>query len=293
MLRIGDFSQLAQVSVPTLRHYDELGLLKPAHVDQFTDYRYYTVEQLPRLNRILALKDLGLSLDQIKQLLKADVPPAQLRGMLAMKRADIEQQLAQEQARLARVEARLQQIEQEGGPSRYEVVVKKVDALTIAGIRQHVPHVSQMADFRAPTLRALYDGLVSINGTSARDARDGAEMMLYHNDEYRDEDIDMEVAVALDGASVRRAERAGLPIPLHIQTLPAVATMATTIHHGVLWDIPQAIIALFAWIGTNGFRSAGPIRELHLFGREADIPDDRAAWEQPRVMEIQIPVERE
>ena len=69
--------------MPTLRHYDELGLLKPAHVDKFTDYRYYEIDQLPRLNRILALKDLGLSLEQIKRLLNENVPSAQLRGMLA------------------------------------------------------------------------------------------------------------------------------------------------------------------------------------------------------------------
>ena len=76
MLRIGDFSQLAQISVRTLRLYDEMGLFKPAQIDRFTDYRYYNVEQLARLNRILALKDLGLSLEQIKQLRVDDVPLA-------------------------------------------------------------------------------------------------------------------------------------------------------------------------------------------------------------------------
>ena len=72
MLKIGDFSHLSHVSVRMLRHYDELGLLKPVQVDRFTGYRYYSIEQLPRLNRILALKDLGFSLDQITQLLAAD-----------------------------------------------------------------------------------------------------------------------------------------------------------------------------------------------------------------------------
>ena len=65
MLKIGDFSQLAQVSVRALRIYDEMGLLKPVHVDRFSGYRYYEAEQLPRLNRIIALKDLGLTLDQM------------------------------------------------------------------------------------------------------------------------------------------------------------------------------------------------------------------------------------
>lgn len=112
MLRIGEFSRHSQVSVKTLRYYDKIGLLKPAWVDRFTGYRYYSADQLPRLNRILALKDLGLSLDQIGWLLDDEPSPAEIRWMLRMKRAEIRQQLADQQARLARVEARLAQIEQ-------------------------------------------------------------------------------------------------------------------------------------------------------------------------------------
>ncbi|MCK4490472.1 MAG: MerR family transcriptional regulator, partial [Anaerolineales bacterium] len=79
MIRIGLFSKLSQVPVKTLRYYDEIGLLEPAEIDSFTDYRYYSVTQLPRLNRILALKDLGLSLNQIAQLLTEELPVEQLR----------------------------------------------------------------------------------------------------------------------------------------------------------------------------------------------------------------------
>ena len=84
MLKVGDFSRLSLVSIKALRYYDELGLLKPARVDEFTGYRYYTAEQLPRLNRILALKDLGLSLEQIGVLLNKGVSSEELRGMLRL-----------------------------------------------------------------------------------------------------------------------------------------------------------------------------------------------------------------
>ncbi len=110
MLKIGEFSQLAQVTVRTLHHYDDLGLLKPAHIDPQSDYRYYTIEQLPRLNRIVALKDLGLSLDQIAHLLDCAVSAEELRGMLELRQADIAQHIATEQATLARVAARLRLI---------------------------------------------------------------------------------------------------------------------------------------------------------------------------------------
>jgi DNA-binding transcriptional MerR regulator len=132
MLKIGDFSRLAQVSVDTLRHYDTLGLLKPTEVDPLTGYRYYAHHQLGRLNRILALKDLGLSLDQIAPMLEDDVSAEQLKGMLKLKRAEIEEHIDAEHERLARVEARLRQIELESNLSGHDVIIKNVRPILIA-----------------------------------------------------------------------------------------------------------------------------------------------------------------
>ena len=69
MLKIGEFSKLSRISVRMLRHYDEIGLLKPAEIDRFTDYRYYREDQLPTAGRIAALKDLGFSLADIVRIL--------------------------------------------------------------------------------------------------------------------------------------------------------------------------------------------------------------------------------
>src|SRR5262245_17147378 len=125
MISIGDFSKLGQVTVKTLRFYDEVGLLQPERVDACNGSRYYVFEPLARLNTILALKDLGLSLEQIRDLLAQGLPPEQLRGMLRLKLAEIGGRVQDEQARLARVAARLRQIEREPGMSHYEVVVKR------------------------------------------------------------------------------------------------------------------------------------------------------------------------
>src|SRR5512139_339897 len=146
MFKIGDFSKLAQVSVKTLRYYGELGLLRPAWIDRFTGYRYYTAEQLPRLNRILALKDLGFSLEQIRRLLQDDLQASELRGMMRLKQAELERQLQVEQARLERIEARLGQIEREGALPAYEVILKSVPPLQVAGIRQVIPGFRQLPD---------------------------------------------------------------------------------------------------------------------------------------------------
>ena len=301
LLRIGDFSQLAQVSVPTLRHYNDLGLLPPAYVDPFTDYRYYALDQLPRLNRILALKDLGLSLDQIKHLIHEQLPAVQLRDMLDAKRADIEHELTRERDRLARVEARLRQIEEENTPPRYEVVLKRVEAQTIVSTREMVPHVNEMGDYRWRIFDRFYRTLQTY-GVGVKDV--DLELVMYHNPEYIEENIDMEVAASISKAIQRKLElalsmssspaREALahdPSALRMRELPAIATMASTVHAASLYDIPSAIIALYAWLGANGYRSAGHLRECHLFGSElyTQTPEDAC---KPHILEMQIPVVR-
>src|SRR5215210_9235594 len=99
MFKIGEFSRLSRVSVRAVRHYDQLGLLTPSQTDAFTGYRYYSANQLPRLNRIIALRDLGFSLEQIAGMLGEDLSTDQLLGMLKLKRAEVEQQMQLEQQR--------------------------------------------------------------------------------------------------------------------------------------------------------------------------------------------------
>lgn len=135
MFRIGEFAQIAQASSRQLRFYDQLGLLQPAHTDAQTGYRYYSIKQLPRLNCILALKELGLSLEQIGPLLKEEISPSELRGMLTMKRAQVEQALREEGGRLRHIESRIAQIDKYGGMEGYDVVTKSVAATPFLSLR--------------------------------------------------------------------------------------------------------------------------------------------------------------
>jgi DNA-binding transcriptional MerR regulator len=140
MLKIGDFSRVCRVPVSALRYYADLGLLPPARTDELTGYRYYTLDQLPRLHRILALRDLGLSLEQIGTVLREELTAEALRGMLRLRQAELRQQIEEEQARLARVAARLSQIEQEGTMAGYDVVLKEIAPQPVAGIRSVIPN---------------------------------------------------------------------------------------------------------------------------------------------------------
>jgi len=127
MIRIGDFSRISQTPVSTLRYYDEVGLLKPVEVDHFTGYRYYTFDQLERLNRILALKALGFSLEEVARLLGDDLPPRQVFAMLQRKRAELREQVQGNHERLEHVDAWLKQIEKENNMTAYSIRSARIE----------------------------------------------------------------------------------------------------------------------------------------------------------------------
>src|SRR5688500_4889477 len=133
MFSIGEFARFAGVSVRTVRYYDEVGLLPPVAVDPTTGYRSYGADQLARIHRIVALKELGLSLRQLQPLLD-DLDQAELRGMLQLKRAELEDRVAEEQERLARVERHLRAIEQENEMPP-DVILKSVPELRVAAVK--------------------------------------------------------------------------------------------------------------------------------------------------------------
>lgn len=277
LLRIGDFSQLAQVSTRALRLYDELSLLKPMHVENITGYRFYSVEQLPRLNRILALKDLGFSLDQIADMLTDDLAAAQLGEMLAKKQTELEKQLEEGQRQIARVAARLRQIEAEGKVSPYEVVVKEAEPLIIASIRRVVPALKDMETVRAEILEELY-GWVKEQRLTIKNP----ELAIYHNDEYVEENIDMELATAVD-AKLPRLTSNRQPA---LRQLASSPLMATTIHRGRLIEVGQAITALFIWAAQNHYSICGNCREIHVYGRELEADKENVT------VEVQTPIAR-
>jgi DNA-binding transcriptional MerR regulator len=265
MFKIGEFSRFSQVTVKTLRYYDKLGLLKPARVDRFTGYRYYSASQLPRINRILALKDLGLSLDQIAQLLEDDLSPDQIRGMLRLKQAEIQQEVREEQARLARVEWRLKQIEQEETMPTQEVVLKKVTPIAVASVRDIIP-ITGIGQLFGEVF--AYLGQHKINPA-------GPTMGIYYDEEFREEAVDVETAVPV-GESVPTGER------VKSRELPAVEEMACIVHEGTFDTLAGTYGQLMAWIEANGYRMAGPIREVYMQWAGAD--------DATNITEIQLPV---
>lgn len=281
MFRIGEFSKLSRVSVRMLRHYDQLGLLEPSQIDPVTSYRYYAADQLPRLNRILALRDLGFSLEQIANMLDEDVSPAQLLGMLRLKRAEIEQQVQTEQFRMERLEARINQMNNQSDADRYDIVVREIEPQLVATFREVAPDDGRIT--------YMFDELERYVGRFNARA-DRPPMSIYHDPEYRDEHIDAEVVVPLKFAIPGTDD-------FRVLELQRVPQAACVVHKGRYAALYQAYNALLGWIEANGYRMKGPIREVYLSfsadGLGLDLPPTYLVKKPGQfVTELQLEIEK-
>lgn len=273
MFTIGDFAHLGRVSVRMLRHYDAVGLLTPARVDPSSGYRFYTAEQMHRLNRLVALKDLGLTLDQVKVVLDEELPVEQLHGMLSLRRAELRQQIAADTARLRRVEARLRAIEREGTMPADEIVVKSVPAVRVA--RLSATAASYGPEDISPVIQPLYPQLMERLGRAGV-APSGYGIATYEpapGDEvvvHAGVTVDVEPSAAYD---------------FEVVDLPPVAEAATIVHRGVMDDVDVTYQAVAAWIEAHGYRQNGFAREVYL-----DYGDgDPAGWRTELQLEISRP----
>lgn len=277
MFKIGEFSKIAQVSGRQLRHYDQLGLLKPAHIDPESGYRYYTAKQLPRLNRILALKELGLTLEQIARYLNEEVSVDELRGMLELKRSQIEQTLQEEITRLRYIESRIEQIELDGHIGDCDVVIKHIPAQKILSVREICP---QLVDGRQLVLE-MQRVIPAQVGQHAL----GHMLGIIYSDTFEREDIDLEIGYLLVDTPSR--EQVLLPDGRYmtIHELPEVETMLTVTRLGIPENGHGAYSSLGIWAEEHGYRFSGEMREVFI---QVPIPGQ----EEDTVTEIQVPIER-
>ncbi|WP_112240253.1 MerR family transcriptional regulator [Kribbella monticola] len=267
MFAIGDFARHGRVSVRMLRHYDAIGLLRPAHVDEATGYRSYEAAQLADLNRIVALKDLGFTLEQVRTMLADEISLVEVRAMLALRRAELEAEVAESAARLTQVESRLHSIEL--GNEVPAVVLKDLPAT------RYVALEGVAEDFRpeqiGPVIRPLCAELGQRLPGATGVVPSGRLTCFY---ETSGDQVRLQAAVP--AAVPYDGELNGLSV---VDT-PAVRA-ATLVHRGPIDEVLPAWQALARWIDDNGHRSSGPARELYL-----DCPEDPAQW----VTELQEPL---
>ncbi len=274
MFRIGEFSKIAQVPASQLRYYNDIGLFVPMSIDNETGYRYYSVEQLAHLNRILALKDLGLSLEQIKRLLEDEVAPDEIRGMLTLRKAQIEQTLQAEAARLRVVESRLQSLEREGGFQDDDVVVKSLPAQPFLSLRQTYGGL----DGALEAIAAMHQAV----SQQVKEKVLGRFAAVVHSPLYEENEWDLEFGFVLN-----RSQSLTVALPnasvMSVQDLPAV-TAVTAMRFGGPENGHLAYSAIGTWAEKHQYTLMGP-------GREVFVVPPQPGHESEMVVEIQFPVQ--
>jgi DNA-binding transcriptional MerR regulator len=270
MFKIGDFSKISQVSVKTLHHYDAIGLLKPAAVDPSTGYRHYTIDQLSRVNRILALKELGFSLEHVAQFLNEEISFAALCVLLQAKETELVQHIAEEQARLVRVTARLRLIQQEGRMATYEVVIRRIEPIRVVRMREIMPTIPHMGRRIGEVMETLAN-----HGMQAT----GPLMTLFYHTGFREEDLDIEIAVPVaDTVTIDAVLNDGTPLTM--STLPAIPRMACLVYQGAYETLSEPYATMGRWFAEHGYQLQLPGRERYLERPHDGLP----------VTEIQFPI---
>jgi DNA-binding transcriptional MerR regulator/predicted transcriptional regulator YdeE len=269
-MNIGDFARLGPVSPRMLRHYDQLGLLQPEDVDSTTGYRSYSVRQLPRLHRILALRDLGIGLNEISTVLQDNPSVEELRGMLRLRRAQLEDTIAAERDQLARVEAHLRAIERNIEMPSTNVVIKKSQPIRIAEMFAVAPGAGP-ANI-GPIFGALNPQIIERLGKAG--LRPG--MCVGYYDEAQDDgSIGVHVGFEIGDQEIDTDDT------LKITELPVV-DVASAVYEGPIDEISSWYEQLYSWVEDSGRDATGSARELYL-----EWHDDAPA---KNVTEIQIPI---
>jgi len=269
VLSIGEFAFHGGVSVRMLRHYDALGLLTPAEVDPHSGYRRYRPAQLTRLNRLLTLKDLGFTLEQIGPVLDAEVSAGELRAMLLLRRAKLEEQLAADTHRLSDVERRLRMIEKENTMSELTFVETSLPELTVAQRTARVDDLWQVGETMGPRFGTLMGDLAALG------LRRDTPTIAWYAGDPAGEGLTVGAAVPVTGAVPSRPG-------LEAATLEAAERAVTVTHHGDMESISQTWQQLMQYCAAAGLSPVGRCREVYRETPEGN----EDAW----VTELQQPV---
>ncbi len=260
MLKIGDFSKLSRISIRMLRHYDELGLLMPKTIDDFTGYRYYAEDQLPVAGRIASLKDMGFGLSAIKEILKNYDNPQVLAELLAVKQAEVQADAEEASRRLLLLDTAIKRLRKDETAMNYNVTLKILPERYVASVRKTIPSYEQ---------EGMLWGIL-MQETAPLKMQDGDPcyaLAIFHDSEYKESDVDVEVQKSVRGKYSNTAN-------VVFRTQPAVEIASAT-YKGSYEEMTQVNEAVAKWVQDNGYNFAGPAFNIyHVSPHETQNPDE-------------------
>jgi DNA-binding transcriptional MerR regulator len=266
MLLISEFARAGNVTIRALRFYDEVGLLSPAHVAPKNGYRWYSPAQFTQLNHIQAFKDMGFSLQEIRELLQRRLGPQELRAALEERREVLRKRVRDDVGRLERIEARLNSISPGGSQSHPTIMLRTTPGQSVASLREKLRNYDQVDELFA-TLERRLDRRVLYDQRGA----------VFHRCLEGDGEIDCEAIrflkhplAAIRGLKVYESQR---------------ARVAFTYHYGSEDSIRTTYQSMAGWIAAQGYQLSAAKREIYW-----PAPENKG--EASSLTEIQFPVAR-
>lgn len=270
MFRIGLFAKMNRVTIKALRYYDEAGLVKPEFTDRFTNYRYYTTNQIEQLHKVIALKNAGFSIKEIQTIIQNNPTPKELADLLEQKLDSLEEDLKEQQARLNHTKAYLTLLRKEPETMNQDVIIKALPEVTVASKRVIV----QSYDDFFQVVPAMGEVMKK---QGARCAIPEYCFSIFHDGTYKESDIDVEICEAVIEAS---QDSDGVAY----KEIAAVPQAACLLHKGPYSTIGNTYAKAMRWIQDNGYEMSDNPRESYLDG--IWNKEDPAEW----LTEIQVPV---
>ena len=258
MFKIGEFSKLSRISIRMLRHYDEIGLLVPEHIDPWTGYRRYAAAQLLTASRITALRCLGFSLADTASLLACWEDRDAMERRLQARRAAVETSIRQASDQLRLLDTAIDRLRKEEAPMKYDVTIKTLPERQVASVRQILPGYDREGD--------LWH--IFAQETASLRIQDGDPPLcvsVFHDGEYKESDVDVEIQKTVKGT---------YPDTAHVtfKTVPPV-TVASATFQGGYHQIGEVNQAVAAWAEANGYAFGGPFFNIyHVSPRRPGIP---------------------
>ena len=260
MLKIGEFSKLSRISIRMLRHYDEIGLLRPALIDPDTLYRYYAPSQLQTASRILALRDMGFGLAAIREMLHCYDDRARMADYFGSRAAEL-RALAEETAyRLRLLDTAQQWLRKDELQMNYNVTVKTIPERTVAAVRMVLPSY----DAEGIAWGILMEETAQMNLIPDEPCLCS---VVFHDDEYKEANVDVEIQKSVRGTYPDTAR-------VKFRREPAV-TVASAIHNGSYLGLDAAMRAVAQWVQDNGYAFGGAAFCIyHISPHETQNPEE-------------------
>jgi len=268
-LKIGEFSQMMQVTVKTLRHYEQKGLLLPDEVDEWTGYRYYSIGQMQKLQDIRDLQRLGFSLDEIKDLYEEDSHTPSIR-QLTEKIKETEVQLRQ---LIARRDQLLNWRDSRKEMKTMEKFsIQSLPEIIVASHREVIPNYAALGSL-------CYEKIgPEMQRLGCKCPPLGYCFTIEHNKEYTPTDIDIEYCEQVE-------EMGQDSTIIQFKRLPAIPKALCMKHVGPYERFYESYTEAFRYIEQQGYKVAGQPRTSYIDG--AWNQDDPEKW----LSVIQIPIE--